>query len=331
MKICKIQEDLEPFLELGQEIYRDDPIWCGESREYLENMIGFMRAGGSFIELYMIKDGNDLTRASISIDKGSDKGFIGHFEARESEPEAVKKLFKHLEDVLKEKGARSITAPRSDIMSLGLQIDGFDLPQTWRTPHNPPYYQEYFESNGYMKKEDMFAYIMDQNTELELFVDVDGVTVRAFNTDDLENEIRTFNHLNNSIFSSHENFTERSLDDDMVIVGSMLPFMDEELVLIAEKDGSPIGFLICVPDHNQKKHEGKITRARLISIGILPDHTRQGIGSMMGKVLKKNLVRKGYKELEGSWVLESNMAPQKGAESLGASMGRVFRLYTKEI
>ncbi|MGA1822042.1 MAG: N-acetyltransferase family protein [Thermoplasmatota archaeon] len=331
MEIVEVNGDLNEFLNLALKVYENDPVWCGESGEDILNTIRHTRYKGSWIRLFMIKDLEFLARASASIDPGSGTGYIGHFEALRNENEAVNHLLKHVENELRDKGAIRIIAPRSDIMSLGLQIGGFDLPQTWRTPHNPSYYREYFESNGYGKKEDLLTFIMGQDTIIESPDPVDRIKIRKFNIEDLEGEIGIFNRLNNAIFSSHENFTERTLEEDTIIIGSMLPYLDEDLVLIAEKDDEPIGFLVCVPDHNQMIREDRLTRARLITIGLLSQYTGQGIGMMMADKLKEALVSKGFLELEGSWVLESNTAPRKMAGSIGGSLGRVFRVYVKDI
>lgn len=331
MEIEEVEGELDDFIGLSKEVYRSDPLWCGESREYLEKMIAYSVSVGSCPKLFMVRDGNVVARASGSKDPRNDTGFIGHFEALKDQEKAVSGLFSRVEEYLKGLGVKRITAPRSDIMTLGLQISGFELPQTWRTPRNPPYYRKYFEANGYEKKEDLLTYIMDQDTPMEIFGDIEGVRIRSFNREDLENEMALFNRLNNAIFSSHENFIPRSLEEDTLIIGSMLPYLDDDLVLIAERNEEPVGMLISVPDHNQRLKEGKIERARLISIGVVKEHSRQGIGKMLGKVLKKNMLEKGYVELEGSWVLESNIAPQMGADLIGASMGRLFRVYTKDI
>ncbi len=244
--------------------------------------------------------------------------------------DAVELLFETMERDLKDRGARSVLAPRNDMMTMGLQVDGFDMPQTWKTPHNPPYYPDYITGIGFEKKEDLFTFLMDSDTFVEGFKDAKGFTVRTIRKNDPEQEVRIFNELNNAIFSSHENFIPRTLEEDRLMIGSMLPLIDEDLILFAEDEtGRPVGMLIAIPDHNQKCE--KVTRARLISIGVLPDRLRKGIGGMMGKQLKKTLLDKGYTELEGSWVLETNLPPQKGAEAIGASKGRMFRTYTKDI
>ncbi len=340
MKIMVVSDEplLEMFMGFPESVYKNDDVWCKENGDRIIGMKAYSESRGGFFQLYLVLDeGEVLARASGSLDPkavidGKMIGSLGHFEALKGQELAVSILFSTIENDLRREGASTIIAPRNDIMTLGLQISGFGLPQTWGTPHNPDYYRDYFEKNGYSKKEDLITFIMEDDTPMESFDDIGDIRIRSIRKKEPESEIKIFNRLNNAIFSSHENFIPRTIEEDKMIIGSMLPLLDEDLVLFAEEEnGTPVGLLVSIPDHNQRLKEEKITRARLITIGVLPGHTRKGIGKMMGKRLKENLLKKGYRELEGSWVLESNLAPMKGAESIGASVGRIFRLYSKDL
>jgi hypothetical protein len=56
---------------------------------------------------------------------------------------------------------------------------------------------------------------------------------------------------------------------------------------------------------------GKITRVRIISIGLLPGWEGKGVGKAMGRHLMQNLLRKTeYEEAEASWIIKGNLAPR---------------------
>jgi hypothetical protein len=333
-------EGWDLFFGLAERVYEQDPIWAGESRdEVLYRSLSFHGGKGPWFEAYIsVRDGFAIARGTASIDPRMKDinvgrtGFIGNFEALENEEEAVSILLLRIESDLSERGVTNVIAPRSGPMTMGLQIDRFDLPQTWKTPHNPQYYPGLLEKSGYRKKEDLLTFIMDMDTRIEHYPDVPGIKIRTIDPKNFDEEVSTFNSLNNRIFEKHPNFIPRTLEEDRILIMSILPLMDRELVLFAETDdGEPIGFLVTMPDHVQRFKGERIDRARLISIGLLDEFTGKGIGPMMGKRLKEDLVRKGYKELEGSWVLESNMFPIKGAMKLGAKPGRRFRTYQKDL
>jgi len=108
--------------------------------------------------------------------------------------------------------------------------------------------------------------------------------------------------------------------------------MDDELVIIAETDsGEPIGFIICAPDYYQKVKEGKIDRARIISIGTLPSSHKKNIASAMSSVLMENLLKKNYQYVEGSIIMKTNLPPQLLAKRFGGKPGREFVLLRKKL
>ena len=64
MDIIEVREDLEDFLKLAEEVYKEDPVWCKESKEYLEASIAYARATGSKTRSFLIIDDRPIARAS---------------------------------------------------------------------------------------------------------------------------------------------------------------------------------------------------------------------------------------------------------------------------
>jgi len=128
----------------------------------------------------------------------------------------------------------------------------------------------------------------------------------------------------------------------------LLDLVDPSMVLFAEKivkkKHLPVGFVVAYPNFNKitKYFGGKlgwwqkllfalcspaIREARLSLICILPSRAGCGIGSALMRQLIETLHRKGYKELEYSWVLEDNLASQKLAERFGGKVYKTYRLF----
>lgn len=99
--------------------------------------------------------------------------------------------------------------------------------------------------------------------------------------------------------------------------------------MLAESGGEVIGGIICLPDGWQRSADGRVDRARIVSIGVRPGLERRRIGMAMGVHLMETLLRKGYQSVEGVWVRESNVAPQALAKRFGAERGRRFALLEK--
>jgi GNAT superfamily N-acetyltransferase len=284
-------------------------------------------------------DAGPAARGAAILDPGSRDeggglmGWIGYFEALEDAAPAVAELLRGLESVLARNGAHTVIAPRSGELLQGLQVSGFDLPQTVFTPHNPGYYRQYFLDAGYARKTGMKALLFDKGT-LEMFHKKrpGGIRIQEFDRTQLDREIRDFNRLNNAVFGSNFGQITRSLDQDRQLIGSFLPWIMDELVLFArDGGGSAVGFLVCVPDLNQMLKEGRLDRARIITIGVLPGMERMGIGTALVGRLIENLTTRGFTALEASWILEDNVSPLRLAEHFNPGSGREFELFFKRL
>ncbi|MCK5773021.1 MAG: GNAT family N-acetyltransferase [Thermoplasmata archaeon] len=335
MKIIEIDPgssaELTLFLEVAEAVYRSDPIWAGEDGEKVgEALVD----GGGHITSFVAMEGDvPIARASAILWPRSEcTGWIGYFEAVGSADEAVSSIFERCETALREKGATSIIGPKSDDLQVGLQTGGFDLPQTVATPHNPPYYEAYFRANGFLSRKRLLTYLFDADSYTSHERAPDGFNVRRIDVARMDEEIATYNRLNNAIFSGNFGFTPKTEEEDRKVILRFLPFMDPDLILFAyDEGGTDMGMLITLPDIHQMARGHQIDRARIIMIGVLPGFERKGIGSMMLTRLIATMADKGYVGLEASWVQEDNLASREIAGRFNPRPGREFSLFQKRL
>jgi GNAT superfamily N-acetyltransferase len=216
---------------------------------------------------------------------------------------------------------------------MGFLIKGFHLPQTVLTTHNPPYYPALFKSAGYAVKSKAVSLYFRRKNFLPPKITIPGIRTRELDRGNLVVEINHFNRLQNAIFSGRNGYLPRTPLEDEKLIASFLPFLDEELIIFAEDSaGQPVGILLCLPDIYQALKGEKITRVRILSIGLLPGWERKGIGKAMSYHLMQNLLRKTeYDEAEASWILSRNLPPQILALKFGARPGREFALLEKKL
>ena len=86
--------------------------------------------------------------------------------------EVSRALFEAAENWAREQGMDTVCGPLgySDLEKEGLLIDGFDVPATFETPYNAPWYQKHIESLGYEKEVDYtgsFLYGAESDETLE--------------------------------------------------------------------------------------------------------------------------------------------------------------------
>ena len=107
------------------------------------------------------KDGVMVGRVSGIIQKAANEKYhqkrvrLSKFDVIEDE-EVAKALFQTLEDWTLQKGMEEVAGPLgfSDLEREGLLIEGFEYPATFEENYNYPYYQSFFEHNGYQKEVD---------------------------------------------------------------------------------------------------------------------------------------------------------------------------------
>lgn len=129
---------------------------------------------------------------------------------------------------------------------------------------------------------------------------------------------------------------------------SLKPVIDPRFCAIAEIDEDPVGFALQLPDLNQafKRMDGRlvplgwvkflwhrrrIDTARVLALGVKPEHRRRGIDTMLILHLFQEGLRAGYSRAECAWILEDNLPMRRGLERIGGRVDNVYRVFEKTI
>ncbi|MBN1499478.1 MAG: hypothetical protein JW982_04960 [Spirochaetes bacterium] len=158
----------------------------------------------------------------------------------------------------------------------------------------------------------------------------DNIKTRCLNIKNMNEEFSRFQKLQNAIFSGRSMTSEINATNNTGFIEKLFPLIDEDLIIIAESpDNEPIGVLICLPDHYQLNFENRITRARLISIGVIKKWQKQGTGLAMIQHLTQNLIMKNYLQLEASYILQNNLPPQELLKKFHGKLIKTHVIYKK--
>jgi hypothetical protein len=87
----------------------------------------------------------------------------------------------------------------------------------------------------------------------------------------------------------------------------------------------PFGFLKLL---TQKK---KITWARVITLGIIPEYQKRGLDTVFYYEIVKRAAEQGIFTGEASWILEDNEMMNRGAELMNGIRYKEYRIYEKKI
>ncbi len=179
----------------------------------------------------------------------------------------------------------------------------------------------------------MFSFNFTRKTSFPVKVKLPGFITREFNREDVDKEIEIIHSLQKSIFSGQNAYIPRTLEEDRQLIMSMLPIIDDELIIIAEnKKKEAVGILVCLPDIYQSDKKEKINRVRIISIGTIHKFLNKGLGVLMSAHLMKNILKRDqYVFAEGSWIYDDNIPPKNLSIRFNAKPGREFTLLKKEI
>jgi GNAT superfamily N-acetyltransferase len=242
----------------------------------------------------------------------------------------------------------------------GILIEGRKRPPAILCGHTPVYYQGFVERFGFKPaRGDNLAYEINVDKDSPMLQKIyrradrvrqkKNFTIRHADFshwhEELDKVLELINpclqHLTGFIPWTHENLEK-----------TMQPFVeiaDPELILFAEKDGKPIGFLPAVPNMNEvlihlnglrypwdylkalwySRTKPKSTAIK--SVLVLPEYWGSGAIILLLEEMAKRLIQKGYIWADLSLTSDDNPNTPQLADHIGAKIYKRFRVYRFEL
>lgn len=373
ISIKKVENDHEKnqFIKFPWKIYENDPYWVPPLFFDVKNNLDKKKNpfyNHSKMDMWLAeKDGKLAGRIAAIVNDNHNKyyndkvGFFGFFECV-NDQNVAKLLFDTASKYLKENGMEVIRGPVNPSTNdeCALLIEGFDLSPVMLMPYNPKYYQSLIEDYGFQKAKDLYALYIGadviDNTELmsklerisEMIIKKENLKIRHVNLKDFDNELQKIREVYNNAWQGNWGFVPMTEEEFIHVAKILKPIADEDFILLAEKDGNPIGFSLCLPDINQVlknlngrlfpfgifkflKNKKKIDVLRVIIMGVNVEYHRKGIDAIFYQNIIKTGYKKNIKAGEISWVLEDNYAMVQAAEKLGAHIYKTYRIFDKKL
>jgi GNAT superfamily N-acetyltransferase len=361
----------DAFIKFPWRIYHNDPAWVPplllERKEFLNRKkhpfyehgdaaLFLARSGGQIVGRIMASDDpnyNALHQSNV--------GCFGVFESIDDQ-QVANALFDAAADWLRRLGREEIMGPidYSTNYLCGLLIDGFEFPPTVLTSHNPSYYRVLIEGWGFRKAMDLYAWSLRDPAQaatrlrrLAAALKNRGqVRIRPARLADIRQETRRIREIYNEAWRNNWGFVPFTEKEFEFMTHELKPILMPEFVWIAEIDGQPVGFVLCVPDINVAlgKINGRLTNfglpiplakllyfksrinsVRLVALGVIPKYRRNGIAEMLVlRTIEEAMIQRGFVG-EASLILENNQLMNRFLEAIGAEKYKTYRIYRSRL
>jgi len=274
-RIGRTRGDVGRFLDVAENLYRDDPNWVPPLRSDVAKVLSdenpFFRHAE--MQLFVARRGaSDVGRIAAIVDRAHNEfhaektAFFGFFES-ENDPATAGRLFDAAALWGRERKMRVLRGPANPSLNdeAGLLVDGFGSPPVFMMTYNPPFYPALVEGAGFRSVKDLLAYWFNvAPTPLERLEKLadrvrlrePDVIVRQIRKKTLAADLPKIREVYNSAWEKNWGFVPMTGEEMDFMAGRLKPLLDEDFIFLAERrrpDGSlePIAFLLAMPDFNR--------------------------------------------------------------------------------
>ncbi len=356
------------FIRFPWKLYKGDPNWIPPLIDNTRQLLNYKPHAfydNAEIQTFLAKKNGEIVgRIAAIIDRAHNKyhkeqrGMFGFFESIDDQ-EVANSLFDAAKAWFAEREIFLMRGPANPSQNYewGMLVEGFHTPPTFMMTYNKPYYGGLVEGYGFVKSQDLFAFLghVDMLNELDpklMFIAEEArkrfnVDVRPIDKKRFREDVDSFLDIYNAALPGQWGFTPMSAGELKATAGGLKQLIVSEMTTIAEVEGRPVGVVFGLLDYNPiiKKIDGrlfpfgflrilfgrkKIKKIRLISTNVIPEYQRWGLGLVLMNRLVPDVLKWGIQEAEFSWVLESNKLSRGTLERGGVKRDKTYRIYDFE-
>jgi GNAT superfamily N-acetyltransferase len=132
------------------------------------------------------------------------------------------------------------------------------------------------------------------------------------------------------------------------MAAQLKPAVVPGMVLFAEIEGKPVGFVLALPDVNQALRPlrgrlfplgvfrllwslPRVRDGRLMALGVRAGYRRRGIEALLIHDLHRTLIAKSYVDFEVGWTLEDNDLVNRLIETMRGEHYKTYRIYERRL
>jgi len=326
-------KDLEDFIQVAFEVYRDDPAWVPPlNMEITDRLTPKKNPFFEHAEVALFtawKDGKAVGRISAQIDHEhlriheDNAGFFGFFDTVDDQ-EVASALIGAAEEWLVSRGMTVMRGPFSLSINeeTGMLVEGFDSPPTMMMSHHRPYQEALAEGAGLKKVKDCYGWKYQvveapprARKAWETINSLPEVRFRSVRPRNLKKEVRDLLDVFNDAWQHNWGFVPATDAEAKKMAADLQLILDKELSFFAEIDGQPVAICVCLPNLNEviSDFEGKLNpvtigkliwrlkirgpkSARLMLLGVRTDLRGKKRYAPLATAVIAELVRRGLKQ-----------------------------------
>lgn len=366
----KTRADWESFFAMARRCQGDDPQWIETLRmdrraQWSVKHPFFEHAQArAFIAR---RAGRALGVISAQVDSlrhRDGKGTVGWFGQLEAidDPAVFSALCRRASAWLAERGCDRLQGPY-DLgvnQSCGLLVEGRQTPPMVMMNHAPAYYGQRLEALGFAKAMDLYAYLVpphfDAPPAMERLVSRMGqrLRLRPLDFSNYDRELDLLRAIFNDAWSRNWGFVPLTPAEFRAMGKALKQVVRPEYTSVAEINGEAAGFIIALPNVNEliRDLDGRLlpfgwakllwrisrrraTTARVPLMGVRKAFQRGPMGAAVSfamiDAVRHALHAAGIRQVELSWILETNQGMNSMIEAMGGDLYKRYRLYEREL
>lgn len=357
--ICENGKDKKKFLAFRTKTYRERNLYIDNNyfmlKEIFSKKLHFTKS--VFIAPVMVVDDSEsiLCEGIVAVaDNLPEYVQLCFFEALEGVKDAVNLLVEEAVKIGRNKGCKRLVIGLYGHVNYGLGLldSHFDKVNSFSSPGNPSFYNDYFRALDCeeIKLNSYFTHSLDGR--LMRYVKIleklnREYEFKKFDKKHFEEYSKMYTDLNNQCFTDHKYYYVRDYKDDEEMLKELFLFMKEDSLIFAFKDGKPAGFILWYPDYNELAKPGeafgtkhyfknifenkKIKTAKVMEYGVLDEFRGVGLPFALIAHVYSILSNYGVCQVESSWILADNEDSNSFCRAFCDELYKEYVVYEKEI
>jgi len=157
----------------------------------------------------------------------------------------------------------------------------------------------------------------------------EGIRIRSLDQGSFVDELRRIHSLSLASFKDNFLYTPIGEAEFLAMYLPLQPYIDPRLILIAEYAGSPVGFMVGIPDLLQARAGKRVDTVILKTVAVHPNYGGLGIGRALFSACHGTARRLGYGRAISALIHEDNTSAKLVPP--GSYRIRRYTLFGKEL